>query len=104
MAGIPLGHVERFLLGALQPATVVKYMRALDSFNNDLEARGLCWQELAEAEQDLLIADQLVEWADGEGLYSQGALLLAAAAKVQPRARFTLSWKVLDVWRQRVPP
>ena len=86
--GIPLGRVERFLLGALRPSTVDRYLNAVRAFNSDLRHRNLDWERMTEEEQDMCLSDQLVEWADGEGCYSYGAVLLAAACKMQPQARF----------------
>ena len=74
-----------------------------------MQQRGVAWQELPEAELDWWLAEHVLEFfeageGDGRSGLAAAACLIAAVSKQSPRAHFRTAWKMLDVWRQRVPP
>jgi hypothetical protein len=76
-------------------------------FKSELQTRGLSLGSLTEERLDWILADYPVEWHDTQdsssGL-SGAAALVASLTKLKPRHKYSISWKVLDVWRTRHPP
>ena len=107
-AGQDRGKVITFLLSSLRGTGAEKYSEAIDSFKAELRARFIDFDELTEEEIDWLLAERVVDFfEDGEtgaqGL-GQAATLISALQKVNPRHKYKVSWKALDVWRTRCPP
>ncbi|CAE8649553.1 unnamed protein product [Polarella glacialis] len=116
MAGVPgpegrafgerHGRIAMFLLSGLH-ASSERYQAAVASFSDELSQRGISFQDLREDELDELVAERVIDFfeetVEGSGI-SKGSMLVAAVSEIKPRLRLTTSWKVLDVWRVRVPP
>ncbi|CAE8732571.1 unnamed protein product, partial [Polarella glacialis] len=100
------GRIAMFLLSGLR-ASSERYQAAVASFSDELSQRGIPFQDLREEELDELVAERVIDFfeetVEGSGI-SKGSMLVAAVSKIKPRFRLTTSWKVLDVWRVRVPP
>jgi len=101
------GRVVAFLSSSLKITTQAMYQRELEYFSNEMVSRGVDWTSLREEDLDWTIADFLVEryesTCSSQGLAS-AASLVAAIVKRNPRIRLTVSWKCLDLWRQKHPP
>ena len=102
------GKVTSFLLSSLRGTGAVKYTDAIDSFKAELLARNIDFDDLTEEEIDWILAEKVVDlFEDGDsgahGL-GQAATLISALQKVNPRHKYKVSWRALDVWRFRCPP
>ena len=98
MGGIQLGRIQLFLLRALSATTVERYLAGLRSFNNELELRGLDWESMKESEQDMTLAEFIVDLSEQQRGYAEAATLLAAAKKVLPNRKFRTAWRCLEAW------
>lgn len=97
-------RVETFLLSALKDATRNKYEQAIQLLNRELLRSGLKWDRMTEAEQDLFLAEWLVEgYEEGAGRTEYG-FVLSALGRMNPRVRYKTAWKVFEVWGQLQPP
>eukprot|EP00435_Cladocopium_sp_Y103_P038561 s430_g10.t1 len=98
-----LSRVQNFLLASLKSSTAEKYMEALRSLNNSLLEAHLQWNQMNEEEQDVFLAEWVLdgyENGDGRNAYSWA---LSAVQKIFPRVKLKTAWKVMDVWGCLVP-
>lgn len=98
-----LNRVQLFLLGSLRESTVQKYTLALGHLNNELLAHDRHWSEMSEEEQDLFLAEWLVDACENGSSKAVYGWALSAVQKLFPRLRIRVAWKVFDAWGQRVP-
>ena len=105
MAGRPgHGRVEQFLMSALRDTTKAKYNQALQVLNRELHRLKMNWDDLSVEQQDLFLAEWLVDgYEEGFGRTEYG-FLLSALGKINPRAKFRTAWKVYEVWGSLQPP
>ena len=94
-----------FLVGELAAYNSFKiYLGALDRLNNDLLHSNLVWREMTESQQDMFVAEWLLDCYESGVGRTEAAWALSALQKIFPRASFRTGWKVLDSWQQQVPP
>ena len=109
-------RVQDFLLTTLQICTQQRYRGALESLETRLaDSEGLSLDDLDEEELDYWVADWMVEQAEaGFGAASGGTddgplhrsffgAVLSSLSRTRPRLRLKVSWKVYDVWGQKLP-
>ena len=103
----PSRRVLIFLWSLLQPATRERYVSALTEFSDFCDKVNVRWNELAEEQQDFVLAEFLVyAWEEVEGTRLQSLVdCVAAAQKLYlGRQRFTASLKVLTAFQSLRPP
>ena len=105
-APLGIGHsrVENFLMSALKESTRHRYQSALTLLNNELENHGVDWLAMTEEQQDMFLAEWLVDGYELGAGRSDYGIALAALGRANPRYRFRTAWKVFDVWGQMQPP
>lgn len=87
----------------MRPATIEKYIKALEHLNNDLAELGHDWHQMTEAEQDSFMAEWILDGYEMGGSRNEYSWALSALQKVNPRLRLKTAWKVLDAWSATVP-
>ncbi|CAK9055594.1 Uncharacterized protein SCF082_LOCUS30033 [Durusdinium trenchii] len=92
-----------FLLGSLRGSTVRKYALALEHLNNELKKHDKLWADMTEEEQDLFLAEWLVDGCEHGSSKTTYGWALSAVQKLFPRIRIRVAWKVYDAWGQHVP-
>ncbi|CAK8990539.1 unnamed protein product, partial [Durusdinium trenchii] len=94
---------DAFLLGSLRDATLKKYALALERLNNELRRHDRHWANMSEEEQDLFLAEWLVDGCESGASKTEYGWALSAVQKLFPRMRVRTAWKVFDAWSQFAP-
>lgn len=97
-------RVRDFLLSGISEAAQTKYRRAMDGFEAKCREEDVEFEELDEAQQDWVVAEYILEGYENDEPRHGYADLLSALAKVDPRRRLRVSYRVLDLWSRRDPP
>lgn len=77
---------------------------ALTRLSNEVTEQDLVWTNIIEEEQDLFLAEWLLDGYEAGLGKAEFGWALAAVQKVFPRLRLKISWKVFDIWGQLQPP
>ena len=102
--GLGRHRVEAFLLKSLRDATREKYQQAIQLLNREILQTQTDWASLTEAEQDLFLAEWLVDgYEQGSGRTEYG-YVLSALGRMNPRVRYKIAWRVFEVWGSLQPP
>ena len=102
--GLGRHRVEAFLLKSLRDATREKYQQAIQLLNREILQTQTDWASLTEAEQDLFLAEWLVDgYEQGSGRTEYG-YVLSALGRMNPRVRYKTAWRVFEVWGSLQPP
>lgn len=96
--------VEQFLLGSLAPAMQKKYQAALELLQDRCVAEGVVLETLCEEELDWFLAEVILHGYQTNEMRYQIGCLLSALARINPRMRLKVAWRVPDVWTVRDPP
>ena len=79
-------------------------MEALEHLSNDLKAASLSWRTMTEAEQDVFLAEWVLDgYEAGRGRNEYG-WALSAVQKVNPRGSYRAAWRIYDAWGIEQPP
>lgn len=97
-------RVFDFLLSGISEAAQAKYRRALHEFTAKCLDDDVDFDDLDEARQDWVVAEYILEGYENDEPRHGYADLLSALAKVDPRRRLRVSYRVLDLWSRREPP
>ena len=88
----------------MKDATKNKYEQAIQILNGELRRSQLDWASMDESQQDMFLAEWLVNgYEQGSGRAEYG-FLLSALGRINPRVRYKTAWKVFEVWGQLQPP
>lgn len=101
--GHGLSRVQTFLLSSLKESTVTRYTLALEKLNNELEEQGCTWSSMSEEDQDMFLAEWIIDGYEAGAVKAEFGWALSAVQKLYPRLRLKVAWKVFDVWGQKVP-
>lgn len=88
----------------MKDATKTKYEQALQLLSRELRRSGTRWESLSESEQDLYLAEWLVEGYEEGARRTEYGFLLSALSRIHPRVRYKTAWKVFEVWGRLQPP
>ena len=64
----------------------------------------LIWKDRSESQQDMFVAECLLDCYESGVGRTEAAWALSALQKIFPRSSFRTGWKVLDSYQQQVPP
>ena len=104
MDGTGRSRVQDFLLSSLSRSAQDKYRDALLLLHHKCEEEGIRFSDLNEENQDWFLAEWILDAKlDGDKRW-QYSELLSALARVNPRVRYRVSHRVLDVWTVQCPP
>ena len=71
---------------------------------SELEERGMTWDGLDETEKDWFLAEHLLDAHDEGKTRHDFGVMLSAVAKIDPRLKLKVAWKVFDAWAVEDPP
>ena len=101
--GNGLTRIQAFLLNTLRPSTIQKYTKALQSLSNELKVQQWSWNAMSEEEQDMFLAEWVLDGFESGASKNDFSWALSAIQKIHPRLRIKVAWKVLDAWSTLVP-
>ena len=99
-----MNRVQDFLLGSVTAATKRKYLAALDALRLKCEEEDVSLEGMSEEQLDWFLADFILDGHLEHHQRNQYGFMLSALAKLNPRCRLRVAWKVLDVWAVKEPP
>ena len=103
-SGSGKSRVQAFLLSSLAASTQKKYEVALAFLALKCEDEEVEFNGLDEEEQDWFLAEFILDGHLGADKKWQYSELLSALARVNPRSKYKVAHRVLDVWTRREPP
>ena len=98
--------LQHFLLSILQSRSRQLYTKALDNFKAEIDARQIDWIHFSEEEpeeRDIFLAEYVLEVKEGGGKRQACQILCAALHRIFPRHVYTITPKVLEVWKGEEP-
>ncbi|CAE7195342.1 unnamed protein product [Symbiodinium microadriaticum] len=92
-------RIQAFLLKTLRPSTQTKYRQALEHLNSDLRVAGFQWGSMNEEDQDVFLAEWVIEGFEAGKGRSEYGWALSAVQKVNPRRAliFSRAWAYENV-------
>lgn len=97
-------RVRAFLETTLRRSTRQRYAAARNAFRAWCKSVNVDFESLSEEDQDWLAAEFVLDVFEEHAVRQRFLDLISALSKENPRARFKVAWRVLDVWGKEVPP
>lgn len=92
-------RVQTFLLPTLAVVSQNRYLQAITDFRTRLAHDGVDWERLTEEERDWYLAEFVLGHPR-----SKCNTLVAALARIDPRSKHKVAWRVLEIWNVKSPP